>query len=168
MKRFASLVVLNLILAGSAPALQWGVKLGGSTIFKPSPSRWGGHASLEIPLSEEYPTSLSGFLEMYKKDGFTTIPTGLSILYKAPLSRYGGMIYFTGGGGILRFSGPDLIANTNRSSTDGMISVAGGTYVPLTEAISIFGQFRWFKRFASGAVNEYGISFGFYFPIGNE
>ena len=99
---------------------------------------------------------------------FTTIPAGLSILYKAPLSRYGGTIYFTGGGGILWFSGFDESAQVNRSSTDGMISVAGGTYIPVIESISIFGQFRWFKRFASGAVNEYGISFGLHFPIGNE
>jgi hypothetical protein len=119
---------------------------------------------------------------MYKKDvtigdsvgHTTTIPTGLSILYKAPLSRYGGMIYFTGGGGIYWASGPDvddygnLIVGPNRTQTDGMMSVAGGTYVPVTEAISIFGQFRWLKRFASGALNEYGISFGLYFPIGNE
>ena len=167
MKRFVCLVALSLILAGPATALQWGVKAGGALIFKPSPSRWGGHGSIEIPLSEDYPTSLSAFFEMYKKSGFTTIPTGLSILYKAPLTRYGGTIYFTGGGGILRFSGPDL-DGTNRSSTDGMITVAGGTFVPLTESISVFGQFRWFKRFASGAVNEYGIQFGLHFPLGNE
>jgi len=155
-------------MASSASALQWGVRAGGSTIFKPSPSRWGGNAAIDIPLSEEYPTSLSAFFEMYKKDGFTTIPTGLSILYKAPLSRYGGTIYFTGGGGILRFSGPDLLTGNNRSSTDGIITVAGGTWVPVTETIAIYGQFRWFKRFASGALNEYAISFGVHFPVGNE
>ena len=168
MKRFVCWVTLSLVLAGSATALQWGVKVGGGSLFKPSPSRWGGLASIEIPLSEEYPTSLSAFFEMYKKSGFTTIPAGLSILYKAPLSRYGGTIYFTGGGGILRLSGPDILTGADRSSTDGIITVAGGTYVPVTESISVFGQFRWFKRFASGAVNEYGVQFGLHFPLGRD
>ncbi len=162
MKRFVCLVALGLVLAGSADALQWGIKAGGGVNFKPSPARWGGHGSIEIPLTEDYPTSLSAFFEMYRKSGVTQVPAGLSVHYKAPLSRHGGTIYFTGGGGILRVSG------LGQSVTNGMITVAGGTVFPLTEGIGLFSQFRWFKAFASGSVNEYGLQFGLHFPLGRE
>ncbi|HAA76112.1 TPA: hypothetical protein DCE37_13435 [Candidatus Latescibacteria bacterium] len=162
MKRFVFSIALSFLVAGSADALQWGVKAGGGVNFKPSPSRWGGHGSVEIPLSEDYPTSLSAFFEMYRKSGITQMPIGLSIHYKAALSRYGGTIYFAGGGGLLRVSG------LGNSANNGMITVAGGTVFGLTESIDLFGQFRWFKAFASGSVNEYGIQAGFHFPLGRE
>jgi hypothetical protein len=171
------LVALSLVLVGPVTALQWGVKAGGGVNFEPSPSRWGGHGSIEIPLSQDYPTSLSVFFEMYRKtltiqnvSGTTTqIPMGLAIHYKAPLSRHGGTIYFTGGGGIVRDSFPDLTSASGRSSaTEPIVTVAGGTVIPVTESIAVFGQFRWFKAFASGAVNQYGVQFGIHFPLGRE
>jgi hypothetical protein len=168
MKRVVCLVAACLVLVGSADALQWGVKAGGAVNFKPSPSRWGGHGSIEIPISEDYPTSISAFFEMYKKFGITQMPTGLAIHYKAPLSRHGGTIYFAGGGGIIRISGFDAATNVSRSQTNGLMTVAGGTVFPVTEAFGVFGQFRWMKAFASNAVNEYGIQFGLHFSLGNE
>jgi len=162
------MLALFLALSGSADALQWGVKAGGGVNFKPSPARWGGHGSIEIPLSEDYPTSISVFYEMYKKLGITQMPFGAAIHYKAPLTRYGGTIYFTGGGGLLRLSGLTDINGNSASQTDGMMTVAGGAIFSITESVGIFGQFRWFKAFASGAVNEYGIQFGLHFPLGRE
>jgi hypothetical protein len=162
MRRFLGLFAVCLLLAGSADALQWGVKTGGGVVFKPSPSRWGGHASLEIPLSEDYPTSLSAFFEIYRKSSINQMPAGLSIHYKAPLTRWGGTIYFAGGGGVLRVSG------LGNSLTNGMLTVAGGGIIPVTESVGVFGQFRWFKAFASGSVNEYGLQFGLHFPLGRE
>ena len=164
MKRVACLVAVSLMLIGSADALQWGIKTGGGVNFKPKPSRWGGHGSVEIPLSEDYPTSLAVFFEMYKKLGITQMPIGLGIHYKAPLSRYGGTIYFVGGGGIIRVSFGGIIP----AQTNGLITVAGGTVFALTEKVGIFSQVRWFKPFASGAVNEYGIQAGLHFSLGNE
>lgn len=170
MKRFVCLVALSLILGGSATALQWGVKAGGGVIT--DPNRWGGHASLDIPVSEEYPTSLTAFFEYHRKSGVDFIPTGLAITYKAPLSRAGGTIFFSGGGGLLRSSGSvsDPLTGTvvSGSSNDGMITVAGGAIVNMTEAVGVFGQFRWFKRFASGAQNQYSIHVGLHFPLGDE
>jgi hypothetical protein len=183
MKRLVFLVALSLVLAGPVTALQWGVKAGGGVNFEPSPSRWGGHGSIEIPLSEDYPTSLSVFFEMYRKtltilnvpEMTTQIPAGLAIHYKAPLSRHGGTIYFTGGGGIVRDYFPvppdpadPLAASGRASATEPIITVAGGAIIPVTESISAFGQFRWFKAFASRAVNQYGIQFGVHFPLGRE
>ena len=168
MKRFVCFLAVCAVLAGSADALQWGIKAGGGANFKPSPTRWGGHLSLEVPLSEDYPTSLAGFFEMYKKLGITQMPIGLGIHYKAPLSRYGGTIYFVGGGGILRVSFEDVGGVSLPSQTNGMITVAGGAIFHLTESFGLFSQFRWFKPFASGAVNEYGIQFGVHLPIGRE
>ena len=177
MKRFLCLVALSLMLAGPSAALQWGVKAGGGVNFEPSPARWGGNMSIEIPVSEDYPTSLSVFFEMYRKTltiqnvpGTTTqIPAGLAIHYKAPLSRHGGTIYFTGGGGIVRDYFPDSSTASGRASaTEPIITVAGGAIIPVTESISVFGQFRWFKAFASRAVNQYGIQFGVHFPLGRE
>lgn len=175
MRRLIGAAVLGLLLVGSADALQWGVKVGGGVNFQPDPTRWGGHASIEIPLSEDYPTSLSAFYEIYRWDvdlvvvsgTASEMPIGLAVHYKAPLTRFGGTIYFAGGGGVLRQSGPDPAGGT-ASQTNGMVTVAGGTVFNLTTSVGIFSQFRWLKAFASGAENEYGIQVGLHFPLGRE
>lgn len=162
------LVVVSALFSGSVDALQWGVKAGGGFNFQPSPTRWGGHGSVEIPLSQDYPTSLSAFFEMYKKVGITQIPFGLGIHYKAPLTRFGGTIYFVGGGGLLRLSFEPTGGVSLPSQTNGMITVAGGAILNMTEKIGFFSQVRWFKAFASGSENELGIQFGLHFNLGRE
>lgn len=163
--RFRLLTLLSgLALLAAAPvcAREFGMSLGGGTLF--DPTRPGGHFSLEMSLSDEYPTHLAPFCEFYSKSGIRIIPIGISLLYKPPLSEYGGTIYFGAGGGALLIRGqptPGLA-----TGTDGMITVAGGLSFGVGTRAGVFVQVRWFRSFEDQtAENEIGVQAGLRFDL---
>ena len=160
----ASIVCLLLSVV-PVSAREIGVKVGGAVVI--DPSRWGGHISFEIPLSEEYPTNLAPFFEYYEKAGTKIMPLGLTLLYKARFSDYGGTVYFGAGGGVLMIRGqPGLGLVTG---TDGMITAGGGLSIGLGERFGVYTQARWFRSFEDQAANnEISIQAGLQFRLGSE
>ena len=164
--RFRILALLSgfaLLTATPVAARDFAVNAGGGTLF--DPTRPGGHFSFEMSLSDEYPTHLAPFCEAYSKSGTRIIPIGISLLYKPPLSEYGGTIYFGAGGGALLIRGepgPGLA-----TGTDGMITVAGGLSFGVGPRAGVFMQVRWFRSFEDQtAENEIGIQAGIRFNLG--
>jgi|GEM_PF-1842971 hypothetical protein len=152
-------------MVGGADARQLGIKLGGGAML--SNSRMGGHASIEIPLSDEYPTNIAPFIEVYNKSGTKVIPLGLALLYKAQMTEAGGTIYFGAGGGLLMVRGqPGPLFVTG---TEGMITAALGIGINVTERMGGFAQVRWFRSFANQAgENEFSILAGLQINLGGE
>ncbi len=160
MRQLIWVVPVCLFLA-AAPAFAGGVgiKAGGGLIV--DPSRWGGHVSFEIPISDDYPLSLAPFFELYEKDGEKGMPTGVSLLYKAPLSERGGNIYFGAGIGFLLRRGSVLgQPNVSDSSNDLMMTAAGGFSFGVTEQVGIFTQARWFLSLVDEARDPFDLEFG--------
>ena len=192
MRILLTVLVFCSIFSAPVSGLEWGAKLGGGAVV--DPTRWGGHVSIEMPLTEEYPTSLVAFFEVYRRsesdvdldgDGLTDfakitgtqMPIGLAFMYKAPFTAEAGTVFFSAGGGLLRvISTIEDIAlfggtTTKRkgSSSDGMITVSGGVYFDVTQSAAIFLQARWFRNFSeASADNEVAIQVGVHFPIGSE
>ena len=104
------------------------------------------------------------FCEFYDDSGTRIIPVGISLLYKPPLSEYGGTIYFGAGGGALLIRGqpgPGL-----PTGTDGMITVAGGLSFGVGTRAGVFVQVRWFRSFEDQtAENEIGVQAGLRFYL---
>ncbi len=152
-----------LLAATPVAARDFAVNAGGGTLF--DPGRPGGHFSFEMSLSDEYPTHLAPFCELYSNSGTRIIPIGISLLYKPPLSEYGGTIYFGAGGGALLIRGepsPGLA-----TGTDGMITVAGGLSFDVGTHAGVFMQVRWFRSFEDHtAANEIGVQAGVRFNLG--
>lgn len=156
---------LVMLISVPASARQMGLKAGGGVLL--DPSRWGGHASFEIALSEEYPTNVAPFIEVYSKSGTHVIPLGLALLYKARFSDYGGTVFFGAGGGVLMIRGQPGFGVAE--GTDGMITAAGGLSMGITERAGVFAQFRWFRSFEDqSAENQYGIQVGVQLQFGEE
>ncbi len=151
--------------AGPASSRELGIKLGGGSML--SPSRIGGHASIEIPLSDDYPTNIAPFIEYYSKSGTKVIPLGLALLYKARMSDAGGTVYFGAGGGVLMIRGqPGPLFPTG---TEGMITAALGLGMGIGERMGGFVQVRWFRSFEDQAGdNEYSIQAGLQISLGGE
>lgn len=151
---------LALLTAAPAAGRDFAVNFGGGTLF--DSTRPGGHFSFEMSLSDEYPTHLAPFCEFYDDSGTRIIPVGISLLYKPPLSEYGGTIYFGAGGGALLIRGqpgPGL-----PTGTDGMITVAGGLSFGVGTRAGVFVQVRWFRSFEDQtAENEIGVQAGLRF-----
>ena len=151
-----------LLAATPAQARDFGVNLGGGTLL--DPTRPGGHFSFEMSLSDEYPTHLAPFCELYSKSGTRIIPIGVSLLYKPPLSEYGGTIYFGAGGGALLIRGQPTTGQA--TGTDGMITVAGGLSFGVGPRAGVFVQVRWFRSFEDQtAENEVGLQAGIRFSL---
>ncbi len=151
-----------LLAATPVAARDFAVNAGGGTLF--DPSRPGGHFSFEMSLSDEYPTHLTPFCEFYGKSGTWIIPIGISLLYRPPLSEYGGTIYFGAGAGALLVRGQP--AQGLPTGTDGMISVAGGLSFDVGPSAGMFVQVRWFRSFENqSAENEIGIQAGVRFNL---
>ena len=153
------------ITSGPVSARELGIKLGGGTML--SASRFGGHASIEIPLSDEYPTNIAPFIEFYSKSGKKVIPLGLALLYKARMSDAGGTVYFGAGGGVLMIRGqPGPLFVTG---TEGMITAAGGVGMGIGERMGGFAQIRWFRSFEDQTGdNEFSIQAGLQISLGGE
>jgi len=164
--RLLGIVVLLLgLMSLSASAREIGVKAGGATVF--DPVRWGGHLSFEIPLSDEYPTNLAPFIEVYNKNGNKLIPVGIALIYKARISDAGGTIYFGVGGGALLVRGQPAFGLVK--STDGIISAALGLSLGFGDRFGAFTQMRWFRSFEDQtADNLYAVHFGLSFNLGGE
>ena len=163
--------------AGDAEGVE--VKAAGGLVL--DPSRWGGHVSVEIPLGDTYPTYIAPFFELYRKDGVNLIPTGLSLIYKAPFTQLVGTIYFGVGGGVVMTRGTvgaltitDPILGTitfpefDVSSTDPVITVGGGVRFDLSETLGVFVQTRWFRAFKSNSRSEVALHAGLRFQLGEE
>ena len=144
------------LVSGSAPADAIGIKAGGGLLF--DPSRWGGHISVEIPISDDHPLALAPFFELYEKDGEKGMPIGISLLYRAPLTREVGTIYFGAGAGMLllrgttfqQFGGGTLSGGSNNV----MATAAGGLLFHLNESFGLFLQARWFMSMSDTTENE--------------
>lgn len=169
-------LALAALLIGRADA-QIEIKAAGGFLL--DPVRWGGHLSVDIPIGDDYPTYLAPFVEVYRRSGYTAIPAGVSLLYKAPFTQEFGTAFFGAGAGVYRLSGPDfeididdagnlILVTTNRSSTEAMISAAGGVHLHFTEAFGGFVQVRWFRAFASGSRNEVSLIAGLSFRFGED
>ena len=161
MKHFVRVVLVYLVLsASSASAAPIGIRAGGG--FMIHPSRPGGHFSMEVPISQDYPTTVGAMFEMYSKGGTRVMPLGVTLGYKARLTDYGGAIFFEAGGGM-------LLTRGNTQNTDGMITTAGGLSVNLKGLWGVFGMVRWFRAFGNlSARNEFSFMFGLQFGIGTQ
>ena len=134
-----------------------------------NPTGGGGHASVEIPLSEEYSTYAAPFVEYYSKDG-TRVPIGASLLYKAPFGEFGGTIYFGVGFGVMIVDGlpEDPITGFDGSATNMMGSAGGGISFALSQQAGVFVQSRYSRAFSGTGENEedvWGIHVGIQFGI---
>ena len=162
---------------------QLDVKIGGGTLL--DPTRAGGHLSIEFPIGDLYPTYLAPFVEYYRKSGISEIPAGVSLIYKAPLSDHYGTVFFGVSGGVLHARGfpviEELLNGTlvyiidpvteeiiTGTSTKALIAVAGGMRFDVSENIGAFVQGRWFRAFASGSTNNFGIHAGLMFSLGER
>lgn len=161
---------------------QLDVKIGGGALL--DPTRGGGHLSIEVPIGDLYPTYLAPFVEFYRKDGISEIPAGVSLVYKAPLSDQYGTVFFGVAGGVLHARGFPVIVDVlidgtvlylvdtttgdfvRETSTEALIAVAGGMRFDVSEGIGAFVQGRWFRAFASGSTNNFGIHAGLMFSLG--
>ena len=165
------------------------VKIGGGALF--DPTRAGGHLSIDFPIGDLYPTYLAPFVEFYRKDGISEIPAGVSLIYKAPLSDRYGTVFFGVAGGVLHARGfpvfapvgvdpmtgdvmMDLLIDpatgefVTGTSTEALLAVAGGLRFDVSEGIGAFVQGRWFRAFASGSTNNFGIHAGLMFSLGER
>jgi len=162
--------LLCLALAAAPAAAQVEVKAGGGVLT--DPSRLGGHVSLEIPLSDDYPTYLAPFFEYYVQDDAKLLPkmmpVGASLLYKALMSSYGGMVYFGVLGGLLMSRDiPDPFgAPTGVSSNDALIGVGGGGQFGFNDRFGVFGQIRWFRLVETGGDNNISFQAGLALKLG--
>ena len=59
----------------------------------------------------------------------------------------------------------DFVTGT---STEALIAVAGGMRFDVSEGIGAFVQGRWFRAFASGSTNNFGIHAGLMFSLGER
>ena len=142
-------------------------KFGGGVMINPTGG--GGHASIEIPLSEEYSTYAAPFVEYYSKDG-TRIPIGASLLYKAPFGEFSGTIYFGIGFGAMIVDGlpPDPITGFDGSGTNAMGAAGGGISFALSDKAGVFVQSRYSRAFSGSGENEedvWGVHVGIQFGI---
>lgn len=164
------------LFAGRADA-QIEIKAAGGFLL--DPVRWGGHLSVDIPVGDDYPTYLAPFVEVHRKSGYTAIPAGVSLLYKAPFTEEFGTAFFGIGTGLYRVSGPDVLIDlddmgnvvfvtVDRSSTQAMITAGGGVHIHLTESVGTFVHARWFRAFASGSRNEVSLMAGLSFRFGED
>ena len=143
------------LVVGAVPADAIGIKAGGGPLL--DPLRWGGHVSVEIPISDDRPLALAPFFELYAKDGGKLIPVGISMVYRAPLTREVGTIYFGVGGGmlLLRSVQYELIGIPYRdSSNEIMATAAGGLLFHLSENMGFFLQTRWFMAMSNEGIDN--------------
>ena len=169
---------------------QLDVKIGGGILL--DPTRGGGHLSVEFPIGDLYPTYLAPFVEYYRRNITlvatdktleTEIPAGVSLVYKAPLSDRYGTVFFGVAGGVLHTRGSPIVEVlfdgttvyavdtatgevVTETSTEALISVAGGMRFDVSEGIGAFVQGRWFRAFASGTTSNFGIHAGLMFSLG--
>jgi len=164
MRNLVAAAAICAVLAAPASGFMWNLKVGGGAVLKPSPTRWGGHVSFELPLSDDHPTYIAPFLDFYRKAGVSHMPVGAAIIYRAPFSDYWGTVYFASGGGLQRVSGSGL------ASTEAIVTVAAGLSVGLTERTAVFVQGRWFRSFAeaSAEANQYAFHAGLELRLGRE
>lgn len=52
------------------------------------------------------------------------------------------------------------------TSTEALIAVAGGVQFDIAESVGAFVQGRWFRAFASGSTNNFGLHAGLVFSLG--
>ena len=168
------------------------VKVGGGALF--DPTRGGGHLSIEFPIGDLYPTYLAPFVEYYRrtitlvatdKTLETEIPAGVSLIYKAPLSDRYGTVFFGVAGGVLHTRGSPIVevlfdgttvyaVDTEtrevitETSTEALIAVAGGMRFDVAGSVGAFVQGRWFRAFASGTTNNFGVQAGLMFSLGER
>lgn len=179
----AVIFFLMVAFLGRADA-QVDVKIGGGALL--DPTRGGGHLSIDFPIGDLYPTYLAPFVEFYRKDGISEIPAGVSLVYKAPLSDRYGTVFFGVAGGVLHARGFPVIVDVlfdgtvlylvdtttgdfvRETSTEALIAVAGGMRFDVSEGIGAFVQGRWFRAFASGSTNNFGIHTGLIFSLGER
>lgn len=169
-------LVVAALFVGRADA-QVEIKAAGGFLL--DPVRWGGHLSVDIPIGDDYPTYLSPFIEVHRKSGFTAIPAGVSLLYKAPFTEEFGTVFFGVGTGLYRVSGPDfdieidelgnvVLVPVHRSTTQAIVTAGGGVHINLTESLGTFVNARWFRAFASGSRNEVSLMAGLSFRFGED
>jgi hypothetical protein len=160
-------VCVGLVLVGlmsTADARPVVVKAAGGALLS-NEVRPGMFASIEIPISEDYPTHLSPFIEVYSKDGTTMIPLGASLIYKASFSERGGTVFFGAGGGLLMIRGEPGLGYA--TGTSGMIGVMGGLSFGLGDRLGVLVQGRWLRPFEDEtAENELGAHIGLQFDLG--
>ncbi len=189
MKSMVAVFFLFMIAFFGRADAQVDVKIGGGALF--DPTRAGGHLSIEFPIGDLYPTYLAPFVEFYRKGGISEIPAGVSLVYKAPLSDQYGTVFFGVSGGVLHARGfpvlvpvgvdpvtGEVIVSLSRdpvtgeviteTSTEALIAVAGGMRFDVSEGIGAFVQGRWFRAFASGSTNNFGIHAGLMFSLGER
>ena len=187
MKSMVAVSLFMMIAMFGRADAQVDVKIGGGALF--DPMRAGGHLSVEFPIGDLHPTYLAPFVEFYRKDGISEIPAGVSLIYKAPLSDRYGTVFFGVSGGVLHARGfpvivpvgvnpvtGEVIMDLARDPTTGdfvtgtstkaLIAVAGGMRFDVAEGIGAFVQGRWFRAFASGSTNNFGIHAGLMFSLG--
>jgi hypothetical protein len=150
--------------ASTADARPIVVKAGGGALLS-NDVRPGMFASIEIPISEDYPTHLSPFVEFYSKDGTHMIPLGVSPIYKASFSERGGTVFFGANGGVLMIRGDPGLGYA--TGTSGMIGVSGGLSFGLGDRLGVFVLGRWLRPFEDEtADNELGAHVGLQFDLG--
>ncbi len=189
MKSMVAVCFFLVIAMFGRAAAQVDVKIGGGILL--DPTRAGGHLSVEFPIGDLYPTYLAPFVEYYRrtitlvatdKTLETEIPAGVSLVYKAPLSDRYGTVFFGVAGGVLHTRGSPIVEVfggttvyavdtetgevVTETSTEALIAVAGGMRFDVSEGIGAFVQGRWFRAFASGTTNNFGIHAGLMFSLG--
>ena len=183
MKSMVAVFFFSMVAMFGQADAQLDVKIGGGALL--DPTRGGGHLSIEIPIGDLYPTYLAPFVEYYRKNGISEIPAGVSLIYKAPLSDRYGTVFFGVGGGVLHARGfpvIEVLIDGTRvflidpatgdfvtgKSTEALIAVAGGMRFDVSEGIGAFVQGRWFRAFASGSTNNFGLHAGLMFSLGER
>ncbi len=182
MKSLVAVVFFSLVAMFGRADAQVDVKIGGGALL--DPTRGGGHLSIEFPIGDLYPTYLAPFVEYYRKSGISEIPAGVSLVYKAPLSDHYGTVFFGVAGGVLHARGFPVIVDVLfdgtvlylvdtatgevviENSTKALLAVAGGMRFDVSENIGAFVQGRWFRAFASGSTNNFGIHAGLMISLG--
>jgi hypothetical protein len=150
------------LMSGAAPADAIGIKAGGGLLV--DPARWGGHISVEIPISQDRPLALAPFFEIYEKDGEKGMPIGMVLLYSAPLTREAGTIYFGAGAGMLMLRGTTFQqaggAPLPGGSNSVMATAGGGLLFHVSESFGLFLQVRWFMSLSDTVNNPADLEFG--------
>ena len=190
MKSMVAVFFFIIIAVFGRADAQVDVKVGGGALF--DPTRGGGHLSIDIPIGDLYPTYLAPFVEYYRrtitlvatdKTLETEIPAGVSLVYKAPLSDRYGTVFFGVAGGVLHTRGSPIVevlfdgttvyaVDTEtrevitETSTEALIAVAGGMRFDVSGSVGAFVQGRWFRAFASGTTNNFGVQAGLMFSLG--
>ena len=192
MKSMVAVFFFSMVAFFGRADAQLDVKIGGGALL--DPTRGGGHLSIEVPIGDLYPTYLAPFVEYYRrtitlaatdKTLKTEIPAGVSLVYKAPLSDRYGTVFFGVAGGVLHTRGSPIVEIlfdgttvyaidtatgevVTETSTEALIAVAGGMRFDVSEGIGAFVQGRWFRAFASGTTNNFGIHAGLMFSLGER